>query len=122
MTETGLKAMAISALEEMKAEDISVMDVINKTSVTDWVIVASGTSSRHVKSAAGYVVEQAKKNGTQPLGVEGGDTGEWVLVDLGDVVVHVMQKEVRSFYDLESLWRVDARQREEKMQQTPGIS
>lgn len=122
MTETGLKAMAISALEEMKAEDISVMDVSNKTSVTDWIIVASGTSSRHVKSTAGNVVEQAKKRGAQPLGVEGEDTGEWVLVDLGDVVVHVMQKEVRSFYDLESLWRVDAHHREEKIQQAPGIN
>ncbi len=113
MTETGLKAMAISALEEMKAEDIVPMDVKDKTSFTDWIIVASGTSSRHVKSIANNVVVEAKKVGSQPLGIEGENAGEWVLVDLGDVIVHVMQKEVRQFYDLESLWRLDTSHREE---------
>lgn len=113
MSETGLKAMAESALEDMKAEDICIMDVKEKTTVTDWIIVASGTSSRHVKSIANNVVVEAKKAGCQPFGVEGEDVGEWVLVDLGDVIVHVMQKDVRQFYDLESLWRVDVSHREE---------
>jgi len=113
MNETLLKAMVIAVLEDMKAEDICVMDVKEKTSVTDWIIVASGTSSRHVKSIASNVAVEAKNNATQPLGIEGDDIGEWVLVDLGDVIVHVMQKEVRRFYDLESLWRVDVSHREE---------
>ena len=107
MTETGLKAMAVNSLEDMKAEDITLLNVSNKTSITDWLVIASGTSSRHVKSIANNVVVAAKKVGIQPLGVEGDDIGEWVLVDLGDVIVHVMQKQVREFYDLESLWQID---------------
>ena len=113
MTETDIKAMAIASIEDMKAEDVLVMDVKQKTTVTDWIIVASGTSSRHVKSIANGVVVDAKKQGVKPYGVEGEAVGEWVLVDLGDVIVHVMQKEVRKFYDLESLWRVDVSHREE---------
>lgn len=113
MTDTALKALALEALEDMKAEDICLMDVKDKTSVTDWIIVATGTSSRHVKAVANNVVQAAKAAGKPPFGVEGEDVGEWVLVDLGDVVVHVMLAEVRAFYDLESLWRVDARSRGE---------
>ncbi len=113
MTEMGLKTIAICALTEVKAEDIISMDVKDKASFTDWIIVASGTSSRHVKSIANNVVVEAKQAGVQPLGVEGDDTGEWVLVDLGDVIVHVMQKDVRQFYDLESLWQLDTSRREE---------
>jgi len=108
-----IKAMALASLEDLKAQDIVVMDVKQKTTVTDWVIVASGTSSRHVKSIAQNVNVDAKKVGLKPYGIEGDDTGEWVLVDLGDVVVHVMQKEVRKFYDLESLWKMDVSHREE---------
>ena len=115
MTETGLKAMAESWLDDMKAEDITVMDVKQKTTVTDWIIVASGTSSRHVKAIANNIVVEAKKAGKPPYGVEGEDVGEWVLVDLGDVIVHVMQKDVREFYDLESLWRVDVSHRDEAL-------
>ena len=102
-----LRNLARKALEDLKAEDIIEMDVRDKTSVTDFIFVASGTSNRHVKSIANNVVVEAKHAGVQPLGVEGEDQAEWVLVDLGDVVVHVMQPQVREFYDLESLWQMD---------------
>ena len=103
-----LKQLAIDALEDMKAESITVLDVKGKTTVTDWVIVASGSSSRHVKSIANNVAVAAKQANHPPLGTEGEAEGEWVLVDLGDVIVHVMQRQVRAYYDLESLWSVDA--------------
>ncbi|PCI09361.1 MAG: ribosome silencing factor [Gammaproteobacteria bacterium] len=103
-----LKQLAITALEDLKAEDIVVIDVIGKTTVTDWVIVATGSSSRHVKSIANNVVIEARNAGHKPLGMEGESEGEWVLVDLGDVIVHVMQRQVREYYDLESLWSVEA--------------
>ncbi len=103
-----LKQLAMSALEDLKAEDITVLDVKGKTTVTDWIYVASGSSSRHVKSIANSVVVAAKQADAPPLGLEGEAEGEWVLVDLGDVIVHVMQRQVREFYDLESLWSVDA--------------
>ncbi len=102
-----LRALVIAALEDLKAENILELDVRDKTSVTDLVIVTSGNSSRHVKSIAGNVVTECKHAGVQPLGVEGEEQGEWVLVDLGDVIVHVMQPQVRKFYDLESLWKMD---------------
>ena len=79
----------------------------------DWLVVASGTSSRHVKSLADNVLMKAKESGVRPLGVEGERIGEWVLVDFGDVVVHVMQPAARSFYDLERLWSVQAQQPQE---------
>ena len=108
MTIDELKQLAMGALEDLKAEDITVLDVTDKTTVTDWVFVATGSSSRHVKSIANSVVVAAKQAERPPLGVEGETEGEWVLVDLGDVIVHVMQRQVREFYDLESLWSVDA--------------
>ena len=76
----------------------------------DWLVVASGTSSRHVKSLANNVLMKAKEQGVRPLGVEGERGGEWVLVDFGDVVVHVMQPAARNFYDLERLWSVQSAQ------------
>lgn len=102
----------MAALDELKARDIREIDVRGKTSVTDLMIVASGTSSRHVKSIADEVVRQVKGIGAPPLGVEGEREGEWVLVDLGDIVVHVMLPRVREFYGLERLWTVaeEARQ------------
>ena len=112
MTIDEMKQLAIDALEDMKAEDITVLDVIGKTTVTDWIILATGSSSRHVKSIASNVLAEAKKTGTPPLGMEGETEGEWVLVDLGDVIVHVMQPQVREFYDLESLWSVEALNRQ----------
>ena len=95
-----------AAVEELKARDVTEIDVRGKSSVTDFMVVASGTSSRHVKSIADEVVRFAKKLDVQPLGVEGESEAEWVLVDLGDVVVHVMLPRVREFYALERLWTV----------------
>jgi ribosome-associated protein len=94
------------AVAELKAKDVVEIDVRGKSSVTDFMVVASGTSSRHVKSIADEVVRFAKKLDVQPLGVEGEREAEWVLVDLGDVVVHVMLPRVREFYALERLWTV----------------
>ena len=95
-----------AAVAELKAKDVVEIDVRGKSSVTDYMIIASGTSSRHVKSIADEVVRFAKRLDVQPLGVEGEREAEWVLVDLGDVVVHVMLPRVREFYALERLWTV----------------
>ncbi len=102
-----LKQLVITAIEDMKGEDIVELNVKDKTSVTDLLVIASGTSSRHVKSIASNVALEAKKAGHRALGIEGEEQGEWVLVDLGDVVVHIMQPQVRQFYDLEKLWSFD---------------
>jgi ribosome-associated protein len=101
-----LKSIARQALEDLKGVDIVEFDVRDMTTVTDVMIIASGTSDRHVKSLADAVVMACKKAGVPPLGVEGEQEGEWVLVDLGDVVVHVMQPRIREFYALEKLWSV----------------
>lgn len=114
MTIDEIKDQAVEALEDLKAEDITVLDVMGKTSVADWVVIATGSSSRHVKSIANNVAVEAKNAGRPALGMEGENEGEWVLVDLGDVIVHVMQRQVREFYDLESLWSVDLAQRREQ--------
>ncbi len=100
-----LVRVAIDALEELKAKDITTIDVRGKTSVTDFMVIASGTSSRHVKSLAENVLEKVKEQGVRPIGNEGIDGGEWALLDLGDAVVHVMQAATRQFYDLERLWQ-----------------
>ncbi len=107
-----LKTTAIQALEDLKGVDIAAYDVREMTSITDVMLIASGTSDRHVKSLADAVVMACKKAGVVPLGVEGEREGEWVLVDLGDVVVHVMQPRIREFYALEKLWTVTEERRE----------
>ncbi len=107
-----IKDVAIAALEDLKAVDMTVLDVRGKSSVTDYMIVVSGTSSRHLKALANSVVVESKKAGYTPLGIEGADTGEWVLVDLGDVVVHVMTVAIRDFYQLEKLWSADPKDKE----------
>jgi ribosome-associated protein len=110
------RKQVLAALDDLKAKDIKEIDVRGKTSITDLLIVASGTSTRHVKSIADEVVKFAKRAGVLPLGVEGEKEAEWVLVDLGDIVVHVMLPRIREFYGLERLWTVgdsespDARQ------------
>lgn len=101
-----LKKLIVAALEDRKALDIKVVDVRGKTSFTDLMVIASGTSNRHVKSLADNVLVAAKAAGLKPLGVEGEREGEWVLVDLADAVVHVMQPATRDFYNLEKLWAV----------------
>ena len=95
-----------AAVEEIKAKDVVEIDVRGKTSVADHLVIVSGTSTRHVKSIADEVIKFAKKLGAMPLGVEGEREAEWVLVDLGDVIVHVMLPRVREFYALERLWTV----------------
>lgn len=94
----------IKALEELKAQNVVIIDVSKITGVTDTMIIATGTSGRHVKSLANNVSNEAKKQGFRPIGEEGSDEGEWVLVDFAHVVVHVMQAEIRTLYNLESLW------------------
>lgn len=104
MSNEKLKNTIITALEDLKANDIAVLSVAESSTVTDWMVIASGTSNRHVKSLANNVEVEAKQSGYKPLGAEGNDTAEWVLVDFGDVIVHVMLPSTREFYDLESLW------------------
>jgi ribosome-associated protein len=98
------RKMALGALDALKAENIVVLDVREIASFTDYMIFASGNSSRHVGAIAESVIEAAGAAGQPPLGVEGQEAGEWILVDLGDVVVHVMLPDVRQYYELEKLW------------------
>jgi len=109
VTTAVLRKSVIAALEDLKAKDIREIDVRGKTSIADLLVIASGTSARHVKSIADEVVKFAKKAGVMPLGVEGEQEAEWVLVDLGDVIVHVMLPRIREFYGLERLWTVGDR-------------
>lgn len=95
------------ALDDLKAIDIKTLEVSGLTSITDYMVIAGGTSDRHVRSIADNVVEKAKEAGADVLGIEGHEFGEWVLVDLTDVVVHIMQPRVRDFYKLENLWNLD---------------
>ncbi|MEO8810221.1 MAG: ribosome silencing factor [Rhodanobacter sp.] len=106
VTTATLRKSVIDALDQLKAKDVREIDVRGKTSITDLLVIASGTSARHVKSIADEVGRHAKKAGVMPLGVEGETEGEWVLVDLGDVIVHVMLPRIREFYGLERLWTV----------------
>lgn len=99
-----LQAFIIDKIDDLKGRDIITLDVRGKSSVTDCMIICSGNSNRHVISIAEHVEEEVRHTGLLPLGIEGRDTGEWVLLDLGEVVVHVMQDETRQLYQLEKLW------------------
>src|SRR4051812_1565336 len=98
------KKLVISALEDIKARDIQAIDVRKVTSIFDWIVVASAESTRQTKALARHVRDALKEAGSSIVGTEGEDGGEWVLVDAGDIVVHVMQPAVREYYDLEELW------------------
>lgn len=104
ITPEALRDLALNALDDLKAKDVVSLDVKPLTSMADYMIVASGTSNRHVKSMADHVVETSKKQGCPPVGVEGDNSAEWTLVDLGAVIVHIMLPDTRKFYDLEKLW------------------
>lgn len=99
-----LLKLVCEALDDARGRDIETLDVRPLTSVTDHMVIASGTSARHVRALVEHVVEAARAGGVRPMGIEGEEGAEWVLVDLGDVVVHVMSPESRRFYDLEGLW------------------
>ena len=106
MNSEELADLAVDALEEIKGLDIIKLDVSDMTTVTDWMIVASGTSGRHVKALVDNVAERAKAAGHRPIGIEGESGGEWVLLDLQDALVHVMLPRIREFYNLEKLWSI----------------
>jgi len=104
MNSEQLSELVVDALEEVKGQDIVRLDVRDLTTVTDYMVVASGTSNRHVRALAEAVAEKSKAAGHRPIGVEGEEGSEWVLLDLGDTLVHVMLPRVREFYNLEKLW------------------
>ena len=103
MESEALKALVIDALDDIKGQDIVALDVQNQTDIADHMVVASGNTSRQVKALVDNVLEKVKAEGVEVLGVEGQETGEWILIDLADVIVHVMLPAVREFYDLERL-------------------
>ncbi len=101
---TELKDFVIDKIEDLKAKNITVLDVSKQSTITDTMIICTGTSKTHVRSIGEHVIVSAKDAGVQPLGVEGRDSSEWVLVDLGSVILHVMQEQTRDYYELEKLW------------------
>ena len=106
MNSEKLSDLVIDALDDIKGQDIVKLDVRDMTTVTDYMIVASGTSNRHVQAMVDNVTEKAREAGHRPIGVEGEEGGEWVLLDLQDALVHVMLPKVREFYNLEKLWSI----------------
>lgn len=108
MQDAQLKKFVLQQLEDLKAKDITVIDVSATSDVTDTMIICTGNSKRHVRSVAEQTALAAKNAGESPLGIEGLEGSEWVLLDLGNVVVHVMQDETRQFYELEKLWEQSA--------------
>lgn len=114
MQVNAIRDIAINALEDSKALDIKCIDVKDQSNVTDYMIIASGTSRRHVRSMADNLAVNVKKSGLMLLGTEGEEEAEWILVDLGDVLVHVMMPDTRTFYDLEKLWAPGLRQEEQQ--------
>ena len=106
MNSDELCELVVDALDDIKAQDVVRLDVHEMTTVTDWMVVASGTSNRHVSALVDNVAEMAREAGHRPIGIEGEEGGEWVLLDLQDVLVHVMLPKVREFYNLEKLWSI----------------
>jgi ribosome-associated protein len=103
--------LVLSTLEEFKAVDIKSVDVTGMNPLTDHFVIASGTSTRHVKSMADKLTQVAKANGLQPLGIEGEREAQWILVDLNDIIVHLMLPQARAFYNLEKLWEASEEHR-----------
>ena len=99
-----LQDFVVDKIDDLKGQDIIAIDVKGKSSITDCMVICTGTSSRHVMSIADHVVQESRAAGLLPMGVEGENTGDWIVVDLGDVIVHVMQEESRRLYELEKLW------------------
>jgi ribosome silencing factor RsfS/YbeB/iojap len=110
-SKASLKTVVIDALADMKALEVKVLDVRGLTDIADFMVIASGTSDRHVRSVAQRVVEKTKEAGFRPHGVEGQQDGDWVLIDLSEMIVHVMLPRVREFYGLEKLWDITATKR-----------
>ncbi|MCR9276363.1 MAG: ribosome silencing factor [Pseudomonadaceae bacterium] len=108
MQASQLTDLVHDAIDDLKGRDVVTLDVTNLTDITDTMVIATGTSNRHVNAMVNEVVTQAKQAGLKPMGVEGADQGDWVLIDLGDVVVHVMREDARSYYELERLWSAPA--------------
>lgn len=111
LTTDQLQQLVVSSLEDFKAADITVIDVSGRSPLTERLVIASGNSTRHVKSMSENLIMKAKSIGHQPLGVEGAREGEWILVDLNDVIVHLMLPQTRAFYNLEKLWEASASRR-----------
>jgi ribosome-associated protein len=110
MTSKQLSKIVIKALEDLKGFDILTIDVKKISSITDIIIIASGGSSRQVKALAEKTIESVKEKGVKPLGTEGIQQGDWALIDLGDVIVHIMRPVIREYYQLEKLWSPEAEQ------------
>ena len=121
MANVELKEMVVGALEDKKGADIQSLDVVGQTDVTDFMIIVSGGSNRQVKALAQNVIDEARVFDIRPLGVEGMEEGDWVLIDLADVVVHVMLPQVREFYDLERLWSMSSTEDARDTQASIGL-
>lgn len=112
MQQNELVKTVTDELDLRKGENITVIDVTGRTSVTDFMVIVTATSERHAKSLSGYVIEKIKQSGVRPLGLEGEQGSDWVLLDLGDIVVHIMTAKARDLYQLEKLWSIATRTQE----------
>ncbi len=99
-----LQSFVIDKVDDLKAQDIIAIDVRGKSSITDCMVICTGTSNRHVVSIADHLVQESRAAGMTPMGTDGKEGGDWVVVDLGEIIVHVMQEESRQLYELEKLW------------------
>jgi len=110
-----LLKIVLNTLDDRKGQNIKTINVQGKTSITDFMVLATGTSQRHIQSLSEYVVEKVKENGFLPLGIEGEQGSEWVLLDLGDIILHLMTAQTREFYQLEKLWEADFSEQSEML-------